>query len=55
MFQNSNPTGTIKAGLRARGVDVGVPRRPGSGVSPADAATLATFAALAATGEPTRP
>ena len=37
MFQNSNPTGTIKAGLRARGVDVGVPRRPGSGVSPADA------------------
>ncbi len=55
MFQNSNPTGTIKAGVGARGVDVGVPRRPGSGVSPADAATLATFAALAATGEPTRP
>jgi dihydrodipicolinate synthase/N-acetylneuraminate lyase len=46
MLHNSNPTGTIKAGLRARGVDVGVPRRPGSGVSPADADTLAAFAAL---------
>ena len=37
MFDTRNPTGTIKAGLRARGVDVGVPRRPGSDV-PADAA-----------------
>ena len=51
MFQNSNPTGTIKAGLRARGVEAGVPRRPGSGVSPADAETLAAFAALVTTGE----
>ena len=38
MFETRNPTGTIKAGLRARGVDVGVPRRPGSDV-PADATT----------------
>jgi 4-hydroxy-tetrahydrodipicolinate synthase len=51
MFQNSNPTGTIKAGLRARGVDVGVPRRPGSGVSPADAATLQRFATLVTADE----
>jgi 4-hydroxy-tetrahydrodipicolinate synthase len=33
---NYNPTGTIKAAVRARGVDVGVPRRPGSDVSPED-------------------
>lgn len=45
MFRNSNPTGTIKAGLRARGVSVGVPRQPGSDVSTADAAALAAFAA----------
>jgi 4-hydroxy-tetrahydrodipicolinate synthase len=30
---NNNPTGTIKAAVRARGVHVGVPRRPGSDVS----------------------
>ncbi len=36
MSRNNNPTGTIKAGVRARGVDVGSPRRPGSPVSPAD-------------------
>ena len=33
---NYNPTGTIKAAVRARGVDVGPPRRPGSDVSPED-------------------
>ncbi len=33
---NYNPTGTIKAAVRARGVDVGVPRRPGGDVSPED-------------------
>ncbi len=33
---NYNPTGTIKSAVRARGVDVGVPRRPGSDVSPED-------------------
>ncbi len=36
MSRNNNPTGTIKAAVRARGVDVGRPRRPGSAVSPAD-------------------
>jgi 4-hydroxy-tetrahydrodipicolinate synthase len=51
MFQNSNPTGTIKAGLRARGVHVGVPRRPGSDVSAGDASTLAAFAARVAAAE----
>ena len=33
---NFNPTGTIKAGVRARGVDVGIPRRPGHDVGPAE-------------------
>jgi 4-hydroxy-tetrahydrodipicolinate synthase len=36
MVRNNNPTGTIKAGVRARGVEVGVPRRPGSDVSKID-------------------
>jgi 4-hydroxy-tetrahydrodipicolinate synthase len=36
MSRNHNPTGTIKAGVCARGVDVGAPRRPGSAVGPAD-------------------
>lgn len=36
LVQNCNPTGTIKAGVCARGVEVGVPRRPGRGVGPAD-------------------
>jgi 4-hydroxy-tetrahydrodipicolinate synthase len=36
MSRNNNPTGTIKAGVRARGVDVGSPRRPGAPVSLAD-------------------
>jgi len=45
MFNTCNPTGTIKAGLAARGVDAGIPRRPGSAVSAADAARLAAFAA----------
>jgi 4-hydroxy-tetrahydrodipicolinate synthase len=36
MARNYNPTGTIKAGVCARGVDVGSPRRPGSRVSPED-------------------
>jgi 4-hydroxy-tetrahydrodipicolinate synthase len=31
---NFNPTGTIKAGVCAREVNVGVPRRPGSAVGP---------------------
>jgi 4-hydroxy-tetrahydrodipicolinate synthase len=40
MARNNNPTGTIKAAVRARGVDVGVPRRPGSDVSPPDQEAL---------------
>ncbi len=36
LARNNNPTGTIKAGVCARGVEVGVPRRPGQGVGPAD-------------------
>jgi dihydrodipicolinate synthase/N-acetylneuraminate lyase len=40
-----NPTGTIKAGVRARGVEVGVPRRPGSDLSPHDRAALAGLCA----------
>jgi 4-hydroxy-tetrahydrodipicolinate synthase len=38
MARNCNPTGTIKAGVRARGVEVGVPFRPGRDVSAADRA-----------------
>jgi len=44
MFATRNPTGTIKAGLRARGVDVGIPRRPGSDIPAESAGWLATFA-----------
>jgi len=51
MGRNNNPTGTIKAGVRARGVDVGAPRRPGSQVSPADYRTIETLAAAAAEAE----
>jgi 4-hydroxy-tetrahydrodipicolinate synthase len=36
LARNYNPTGTIKAGVCARGVDVGAPRRPGHPVSAAD-------------------
>jgi 4-hydroxy-tetrahydrodipicolinate synthase len=40
---NSNPTGTIKAGVRARGVEVGIPRRPGHDVGPADWEAIAAL------------
>ena len=33
---SNNPTGTIKAGLRALGVNVGIPRRPGTDVAAAE-------------------
>jgi 4-hydroxy-tetrahydrodipicolinate synthase len=36
LARNRNPTGTIKYGVCARGVDVGVPRRPGGATSHAD-------------------
>jgi 4-hydroxy-tetrahydrodipicolinate synthase len=45
MARNFNPTGTIKAGVTARGLDVGLPRKPGSGVSAADKAHLERLAA----------
>jgi dihydrodipicolinate synthase/N-acetylneuraminate lyase len=36
MSRNFNPTGTIKAGVCARGVEVGAPRKPGSPVNAED-------------------
>lgn len=51
MFETRNPTGAIKAGLRARGVDVGVPRRPGSGVGADAAGWLAAFASRVTAAE----
>ncbi len=48
MHRNSNPTGTIKAGVRARGLDVGTPRRPGRDVSSADQAELCELVAAIA-------
>lgn len=55
MFDTSNPTGTIKAGLRARGVDAGVPRRPGSDVTPEEWARVARFTSALAARAGTRP
>jgi 4-hydroxy-tetrahydrodipicolinate synthase len=40
MTRNNNPTGTIKAGVCLQGIEVGRPRRPGRGVSPAESAKL---------------
>jgi dihydrodipicolinate synthase/N-acetylneuraminate lyase len=45
MAGNFNPTGTIKAGVTARGIDIGLPRKPGSRVSPTDKAHLERLAA----------
>jgi dihydrodipicolinate synthase/N-acetylneuraminate lyase len=45
MARNFNPTGTIKAGVCARRIDVGLPRKPGSGVSEADKENLERLAA----------
>ncbi|MCC7177281.1 MAG: dihydrodipicolinate synthase family protein [Acidobacteria bacterium] len=47
MFETSNPTGVIKAGLRARGVGVGVPRPPGSDLAAGDLARLAPLVSRA--------
>ena len=55
MGRNKNPTGTIKAGLRARGVDVGVPRRPGSDVSREDAEALSSLIRSIAEEEQSHP
>jgi 4-hydroxy-tetrahydrodipicolinate synthase len=38
--RTSNPTGTIKAGVRLRGIDVGVPRAPGQDLLPSELAEL---------------
>jgi dihydrodipicolinate synthase/N-acetylneuraminate lyase len=41
--RTSNPTGTIKAGVRLQGIDVGVPRLPGQDLLPGELAELAAF------------
>ena len=38
--RSTNPTGTLKAGLVAQGIDVGVPRRPGRALAGEDRAAL---------------
>ncbi len=38
--RSANPTGTLKAGLVAQGIDVGVPRRPGRALGGDDLAAL---------------
>jgi 4-hydroxy-tetrahydrodipicolinate synthase len=53
MIDNNNPTGTIKAAVCARGVDVGAPRRPGSAVGPVDQAHLEQLMAGIARAEAT--
>jgi 4-hydroxy-tetrahydrodipicolinate synthase len=51
MTHNHNPTGTIKAAVCARGVDVGAPRRPGSAVGPADQGNIERLMAEVAQAE----
>jgi 4-hydroxy-tetrahydrodipicolinate synthase len=51
LARNYNPTGTIKAGVCARGVEVGAPRRPGHPVSAADQELLARLVADIAQAE----
>jgi 4-hydroxy-tetrahydrodipicolinate synthase len=41
--RTSNPTGTIKAGVRLRGIDVGVPRSPGQDLLPHELDELRDF------------
>ncbi len=43
MEKSNNPTGTIKAGLRARGVNVGIPRRPGTDLNADEMNSLKTL------------
>ncbi len=45
MGQVNNPTGVVKAGVCARGVDVGRPRRPGQSVGPIELNRLETLVA----------
>lgn len=51
LARNYNPTGTIKAGVCARGVNVGGPRRPGRSVGPADRKLLEKLVADIARAE----
>jgi 4-hydroxy-tetrahydrodipicolinate synthase len=44
LLRNNNPTGTIKAGVEARGVSVGAPRRPGRPVGAEDRRLLERLA-----------
>ncbi len=52
MVRNSNPTGTIKAAMRARGLDAGVPRKPGRDVSADGMAALRDWARVVDADEP---
>lgn len=51
LARNYNPTGTIKAGVCARGVNVGVPRKPGNTVSGEDRALIIRLVADIARAE----
>ncbi|MEW5724177.1 MAG: dihydrodipicolinate synthase family protein [Thermodesulfobacteriota bacterium] len=51
MVRNFNPTGTIKAGVSARGVAVGGPRRPGHSVGPEDGLIIGRLMEEAAQAE----
>jgi 4-hydroxy-tetrahydrodipicolinate synthase len=51
LARNYNPTGTIKAGVKARGVEVGAPRRPGHAISAADQECLDRIVANIAQAE----
>lgn len=51
LARNYNPTGTIKAGVCARGVEVGAPRQPGQSVSAGDRQHLEVLVAGIARAE----
>jgi 4-hydroxy-tetrahydrodipicolinate synthase len=51
LARNFNPTGTIKAGVCARGVNVGIPRKPGNTVSGEDHALINRLVAEIARAE----
>jgi len=51
LARNFNPTGTIKAGVRARGVEVGLPRRPGGDITAEDLERLTRLVADIARAE----
>lgn len=51
MAATQNPTGTLKAGLLARGVKVGAPRRPGQPVDPSEQQHIGQIVAKIARAE----